>query len=74
MLANTAVEAVEAVLNENTKGKKRKYTPQERAKIAKYASENGNTAAVWHFNSGFPWIPWWEHCKIIQEAVYKEEA
>ena len=39
--------------------KKRKYThftSQQRAKIAKYASECGNTAAVRHFSKYFPFL------------------
>ena len=39
--------------------KKRKYThftPQHRAKIAKYSSECGNTAVVRHFSKDFPFL------------------
>ena len=40
------------------KGSKQKYThlytPEQRAKIAKYAAESGNTAAVRHFKKEFP--------------------
>ena len=55
-----ANDAVESVLSEEQSGgKKRKYThftPLQRAKIAKYASECGNTAAVRHFNKDFPFL------------------
>ena len=40
-------------------GNTRKYThftPQHRAKIAKYASECGNTAAVRHFSKDIPFL------------------
>ena len=49
--ANATVKSV--LSEEQSGGKKRKYThftPTQRAKIAKYASECGNTAAVRHFN------------------------
>ena len=53
--ANAAVESV--LSEEQSGGKKRKYThftPLQRAKIAKHASESGYTAAVRHFNKDFP--------------------
>ena len=62
--ANAAVESV--LSEEQSGGKKRKYThftPLQRAKIAKYASECGNTAAVRHFNKDFPL--WRKYCKSI---------
>ena len=56
-MTREANAAVEAVLSEDQSGgdkhRKRKYThftPQQRAKIAKYAAKCGNTAAVRHFN------------------------
>ena len=59
-MTREANATVEAVLSEDQSGgdkRKRKYThftPQQRAKIAKYAAECGNTAAVRHFNQDFP--------------------
>ena len=47
-------EAVTAALDEEKRGKKRKYntsyTPEDRADIGRYAAENGNAAAVKKFN------------------------
>ena len=59
IMTREANAAVQAVLNDDgrVKGGKRKYThymPEQRAKIAKYATENGNTAAVRHFAQEFP--------------------
>jgi hypothetical protein len=50
--------AVEKIVEEQPKkpGQKHQYThftPEQRAKIAKYASECGNTAAVRHFKKEF---------------------
>ena len=47
--ANAAVERILEEERNGAKGRKRKYThftPEQRAKIAKYAAECGNTAAV----------------------------
>ena len=55
--ANAAVERILEEERSGTKGRKRKYThfaPEQRAKIAKYAAECGNTAAVRHFSQEFP--------------------
>ena len=57
-----ANDAVRSVLEEersgtSSMGRKRKYTqytPESRAKIAKYATQCGNTAAVKHFTKEFP--------------------
>ena len=59
VVTKEANAAVERILEERsgTKGRKRKYThfaPEQRAKIAKYAAECGNTAAVRHFSQEFP--------------------
>ena len=45
-------------LVKSSQEKKRKYnfTPQKRAKIAKYALECGNTAADRHFSKEFPFL------------------
>ena len=55
--ANASVQKVlEEQRGEAEKGRKRKYThftPEQRAKIAKYAAESGNTAAVKHFKKEF---------------------
>ena len=54
---------LESVFSEEQSGgnsqKKRKYThctPQHRSKIAKYALEFGNIAAVRHFSKDFPFL------------------
>ena len=55
--ANAAVERILEEERSGTKGRKRKYThfaPEQRAKIAKYAAECGNTAAIRHFRQEFP--------------------
>ena len=55
--ANTAVEKALVEERKETNGRKRKYThftPEQRAKIAKYSAECGNTAAVRHFKKEFP--------------------
>ena len=56
--ANAAVESVlsEEQSGGNSQKKYTHFTPQQRAKIAKYASECGNTAAVRHFSKDFPFL------------------
>ena len=60
MITNEANAAVERILEEKQNGAKvgkRKYThfpPEQRAKIAKYATKCGNTATVRHFSKDFP--------------------
>ncbi len=53
--ANTSVERV---LKERQKRRQKckytHFTPEQRAKIAKYAAESGNSAAVRHFKKEFP--------------------
>ena len=54
--ANAAVEKVIEEERNAAKGQKRKYThfaPEQRAKIAKYAAECGDAAAVRHFSSEY---------------------
>ena len=54
--ANTAVERVLEEDRNGAEGRKRKYThftPEQRAKIGKYAAEYGNTASVRHFSKEF---------------------
>ena len=55
--ANAAVERVLEKERNGAKGRKRKYThftPEQRAKIAKYAAKCGNTVTVRHFRKEFP--------------------
>ena len=58
VVTTEANASVERVLEERRKGgQKRKYmhfTPEQRAKIAKYAAESSNTAAVRYFKKEFP--------------------
>ena len=71
--ANASVEKVlEELQNGREKGestsKKRKYThftPEQRAKIAKYAAESGNTAAVRHTSILMQLIQMKIHFKIL---------
>ena len=55
--ANAAVQRVmEAAATNTTAGRKRKYTnftPEQHAKIAKYAVQCGNMAATRHFSEEF---------------------
>ena len=54
--ANTAVERVSEEERNGAECRKRKYThftPEQRAKIGKYAAEYGNTASVRHFSKEF---------------------
>ena len=54
---NSAMQKVLEEERNEANGRKRKYThftPEDRAKIAKYAAQCGNTAAVKHFAKEFP--------------------
>ena len=69
--ANTAVERTLEGEHNGASGKKRKYThftPEQRAKIAKYAAQFGNSGAVRHFTKEFPTLG--ESSVTVQEAVY----
>ena len=56
-ITKEANAAVERVVEGERNDQKRKYThfaPEQRAKIAKYAGECGNTATVRHFSKKIP--------------------
>jgi len=42
------------------------FTPEQRAKIGKYAAECGNKATVSHFDKEFSWM---KHSKNVQKGV-----
>ena len=77
--ANSAVRQVLEEPATNTTvtatGRKRKYThftPEQRAKIAKYAVQCGNTAATRHFSQEFPTLG--ESTVRVFKKQYQEET
>ena len=79
--ANAAVERVMEAATTSTgntanaaTGRKRKYThftPEQRAKVARYAVQSGNMAAIRHFNEEFP-SPGESTVRVFKKQYLKE--